>query len=355
MNAHPNPRYSRQTILPELGADGQRRLAASRLLFIGAGGLGCAALPYLAGAGVGQITIVDSDTIELHNLHRQTLFAESDIGKPKAEAARARLQQLNSEIVIDARVERLDADNIDALLEAHDIVVDGSDNFFTKYLLGDATVRHGKPLVYGSVTGLEALITVFDAHHGPCLRCVFPNMPQGWVPNCAEAGVLGPLVGLVGSVQAAEALKWLIAGQRQDILKSLSGRLWTLDGRDMQSRQLRLSRRADCPGCGTGQPVAVTAPAPELSAGEAARLDAPLWVDVREPEEYRQAHIPGALNLPLSTLNASRATLPPAHNYIIYCAQGPRAQAAAARLIAAGVGGVHCLRGGLSAWSSAPD
>src|SRR6056297_1686228 len=239
-----NARYLKQRLVPEIGQTGQARLARSRVLCIGAGGLGCASLPYLAGAGVGQITIIDDDRVERSNLQRQVLFGESDLGLPKAQAALRRLSDLNPQIELQALDERLSIENVESLFRDHDLVLDGSDNYATKFLCGDASVKFGVPLIYASATGMEAMVTLFDAADGGCLRCLFPSPPTGWVPNCAEAGVLGPLVGMAGCIQATEAVMWLVTGR-----SALNGRLWWLDARAAASRQLELRKRSECRTC----------------------------------------------------------------------------------------------------------
>jgi len=349
----PNPsseRYARQMLVPEIGNEGQARLAAARVLCIGAGGLGCATLPYLAGAGVGHLTIVDHDRVERSNLQRQVLFGESSLGRAKADAAAERLADLNPDITIEAMATRLDAGNIEALFCRHDLIIDGSDNYATKFLCGDGAVKFGRPLVYASATGMEAMIGVFDAARGPCLRCLFPEPPTGWVPNCAEAGVLGPLVGMAGCIQAAEAVKWLVGGT----LEALVGRVWWIDARDMGSRQLEVRKRPDCAVCGIA-PARITlhpaqAMVSEIDPAHARELEGAAFIDVREPDEFAQGHITGAVNVPLSKLNADPETeLPPARCHVVYCRTGPRALSAV-QALAQRYGEVRCLRGGILAW-----
>lgn len=324
-------RYAKQLILPEIGPDGQRRIGQGRVLCVGAGGLGCASLPYLAGAGVGRITIIDPDCVDRSNLQRQVLFGESDLGQPKADVAVRRLGELNPDIELVARPERLDTDNVEALFGQHDVVIDGSDNFATKYLVGDASTKLAMPLVYGSATGMEALVTLFVPGQGPCLRCLFPEAPTGWVPNCAEAGVLGPLVGAAGCVQAMEVIKWL-ADNEQSGLESLNGRLWTMDARNMSVRRLAVRRRPDCPGCSI-PPEAITLQAlpvqiAEIDFDEIESLDNPVLVDVREADEYRAGHLPGAINRPLSELKAGDCILPESGVCVLYCTVGMRSREA---------------------------
>ncbi len=349
-------RYAKQTILPEIGREGQVALGKARVLCVGAGGLGCAVLPYLAGAGVGKITIIDDDRVDASNLQRQVLFGESNLGELKAIAAARRLANLNPDIRIEARPERLDSGNAKVLFETHDLVIDGSDNFATKYLAGDASVKFGVPLVYGSATGLEAMVSLFLPGSGPCLRCLFPEPPTGWVPNCAEAGVLGPLVGAAGCVQAIEAIK-LLAGRPGSGLESLCGRLWVMDGRDLAVRRMAIRRSPDCPVC-SGSPanIELQGPGPrvrEIGPGEIDRLKQPVLVDVREPREFVEGHIPGAINRPLSALQSGQARLPDAGTCVVYCASGNRSRQAIE--LAGSNPGVDLrnLRGGIVAWEGA--
>lgn len=348
-------RYARQALVPEIGRQGQARLAGARVLCIGAGGLGCASLPYLAGAGIGHLTIVDHDRVDRSNLQRQVLFGESSIGRAKADAAAERLADLNPDITIEAMATRLDAGNIETLFGRHDLVIDGSDNYATKFLCGDGAVKFGRPLVYASATGMEAMIGVFDAARGPCLRCLFPDPPTGWVPNCAEAGVLGPLVGMAGCIQAAEAIKWLVGGTLQGLVR----RVWWIDARDMGSRQLEVRKRPDCSVCGIApegialnpaQPDSAQTPVGEIDPANARDLDDAVFIDVREPDEFAAGHIVGAVNVPLSELAANPETeLPPARYHVVYCLTGPRALNAA-RALRRRYGEVRSLRGGIMAW-----
>lgn len=350
-------RYGRQMLVPEIGEEGQERLRRASLLCVGAGGLASAALPYLAGAGVGRITIIDADRVDRSNLHRQVLYEERDVGAPKAVAAAQHLRGLNPDIEVVGIEGRLDADDADPLIAAHDVILDGSDNFATKFLLADVTAKHGRPLVYGSVIGMEGMVSVFDARVGPCFRCIYPQPPSEWVPNCAEAGVLGPLVGMVGTIQAAEAVKLLAGEGRSTGLRSLVGKLWVLDARDMSSRQLTIHPREGCGTCaGTPDPVhlpeAECATAPGLDAAAVEASSDVVLVDVREEEEYVRGHIPGALCRPLSTLDEHAAlALPDAPRYLVYCSRGPRSIAAVDVLHRAGVTGLTFLRGGLGAWN----
>lgn len=349
-------RYDRQSLLPEIGPTGQRRLERARVLCIGAGGLGCGALPYLAGAGIGRITILDGDRVEESNLQRQTLFTEADLEQPKAEAAARHLAARNSSIEVCARHEYLSAANVQALFEDHDVIIEGSDNFPTKYLASDASVKFGVPLVYASAVGFETQVTVFDPDCGPCLRCLFPEPPSGWVPNCAEAGVLGPIVGMAGSLQAAEAIKLLLGETGRSDLQSLAGRMWLLDGRGMQLRQLRIERDPQCPCC-SRPPEEIeligTAGDHQLDIDPAEVLDQSevQWIDVREADEAQRERIPGARHLPLSQLVAGQCPPPDGDGpYVVYCQRGSRGRHAAALLAQEWQCEVRNLRGGLAGW-----
>ncbi|UPG84071.1 molybdopterin-synthase adenylyltransferase MoeB [Luteibacter aegosomatis] len=248
LDADAAERYSRQVLLPQVGEAGQARLADARVAVIGAGGLGAPALLYLAAAGVGRITLIDDDRVERSNLHRQVVHADARVGMSKAESARMTLAALNPRITVDTAVERLRADNVEALIRDHDVVLDGADNFATRYLLAAATRRLGMPLIYAAIERFTGQVSVFDPRRddSPCYRCLFPEPPSAAdAPNCAEAGVLGVLPGTLGLVQATEAIK-LILG----IGEPLVGRLLTYDALAMRFRELALRRDPQCPGCG---------------------------------------------------------------------------------------------------------
>lgn len=250
LDADAAERYARQVLLPQVGEAGQARLAAARIVVIGAGGLGSPALLYLAAAGVGRITLIDDDRVERSNLHRQVVHADARVGMSKAESGRMTLLALNPRIDVRVVVERLQADNVEAMVRDHDVVIDGADNFATRYLLAAATRRLGLPMVYAAIERFTGQASVFDPRRedSPCYRCLFPEPPAAAdAPNCSEAGVLGVLPGLVGMVQATEAMK-LILG----VGESLVGRLLTYDALGMRFRELRLRRDPHCPGCGAG-------------------------------------------------------------------------------------------------------
>lgn len=241
-------RHVRHALMPEFGREAINAFTRARVLMVGAGGLASAALPYLAGAGIGTLSIYDADAVERSNLHRQTLYRDANVGASKAEAAAESLRLLNPDIAVHAHAQRLEGEALMLAVAAHDVIVDGSDNYPTKYALNDACMRVGRPLVYASVTAMDAMVTLFVPGVSGCLRCLFPQPPAAANLSCATVGVLGPLVGMTGSLQAVEALKWL-ADNRQ--LETLAGRLWTLDARDTTTRVLTLTRRADCPTCAT--------------------------------------------------------------------------------------------------------
>lgn len=360
-------RYARQLTLPEFGAEGQARLRTGRVLVIGAGGLGSPALLYLAAAGVGTLGVVDFDAVERSNLHRQVLHGESGLGRRKTESAAERLRDLNPDIAITTHDARLTSANALDIVSSYDIVVDGSDNFPTRYLVNDACVLTGCPLVYGAIFRFEGQASVFGVPDGPCYRCLYPEPPPpGLVPSCAEAGVLGVLPGVVGSIQAVEAIK-LLAG----IGTSLAGRLLLFDALQLRFRELALQKDPDCPVCGTHptvrqlidyevfcgiEPASGEAEigAPEL-ANQLAGSAPPVVVDVREPHEIAIARMPDAVEIPLGTLPARLGELDPARPIVTVCHRGARSMKALELLRAAGFGRVRSLRGGVDAWAREVD
>jgi sulfur-carrier protein adenylyltransferase/sulfurtransferase len=356
-------RYSRHLLLPEIGVEGQRRLKAARVLLVGAGGLGSPAALYLAAAGVGHLTVVDLDDVDVTNLQRQILHGTKDVGRPKVESARDRLLDLNPHVSVEARRERLGPENALGLVRAHDVVLDGTDNFATRYLLNDACVLAGRPSVHASIFRFEGQATVLSTPEAPCYRCLYPAAPgPGEVPSCAEAGVLGVLPGLLGTIQAAEALK-LAAG----FGRSLAGRLLLVDALSMEFRTLRIARDPSCRACGTREiqelreEAATCAPAPadavpEIAPAElAARLargEALTLVDVREDHEWAAGHLPGAILAPLSRLSAGLGDVDPSRELVLYCQSGVRSQAAGLRLREAGFARVLSLAGGILRYAS---
>ncbi len=360
-------RYSRHLILPEVGMEGQKKLKASSVLVIGTGGLGAPLGLYLAAAGVGRIGLVDFDTVEFSNLQRQVAFGTSDVGRPKLEAARERLEDINPDITIETHETRLDSGNALDLLSRYDVIVDGTDNFPTRYLVNDACALLGKPNVYGSIFRFEGQASVFWAGRGPCYRCLYPEPPPpGLVPSCAEGGVLGVLPGIVGSIQAAEALKILLG--RGSLLV---GRLLLFDALEMRFRELKLRRDARCPLCGENPTIRelvdyeefcglgrAEAAGPEITARELKeRLEAgaPLTlVDVRTPQEWEISRLEGARLIPMHELPARMAELDSTKEIVAYCKVGLRSAQAAAVLRAAGFNARN-LQGGLDSWAREVD
>jgi len=352
-------RYKRQEILPEIGSAGQKRLSAARVLVVGAGGLGCPALQYLAGAGIGTLGIIDHDSLYISNLQRQVLYATEDRGKLKAVAARERLLRLNPDIAINAYPEELTDMNALGLFSGYDVIVDGTDNFGAKFLVNDAAVKAGKPVVYGAIQGFEGQVSVFDAGRGPCYRCLHPQPPQGLILNCAEAGVIGALAGIVGAVQAMEAIKLVVD---HDTFLPLIGRLWMIDTRTMETHGLKIPKQKNCPVCSKASvqitlqnysPVCSPAMVEEVERNDTAALTDALLIDVRELDEWEAGHIEGARHLPLSVLQRNPdAFTPPGkgETCILYCQKGTRSKKAAEILLSAGFGNIRSLRGGYEAW-----
>jgi sulfur-carrier protein adenylyltransferase/sulfurtransferase len=365
-------RYSRHLIMPEVGMEGQLKIKAAKVLCIGTGGLGAPLGLYLAAAGVGRIGLVDFDVVDSTNLQRQVLFGTQDVGKPKTEAAANRLRDLNPDIQIDTFETQLTSANALELFKDYDIIVDGTDNFPTRYLVNDASVMTGKLNVYGSIFRFEGQITVFGAPDGPCYRCLYPEPPPpGLVPSCAEGGVLGVLPGIVGTIQAAEALK-LIIGKGDPLI----GRLLLFDALAMKFRELKLRKNPDCPVCGThptqkglidyaefcgvrGEeaPSTVTN-IPEITPKELkARLDKgdDIYVlDVREPHEYQICNINGHL-IPLGELPQRVHELDSSKEIVAHCKSGKRSAQAVEFLRGAGFKKIQNLKGGILAWSDEVD
>jgi adenylyltransferase/sulfurtransferase len=354
-------RYGRQLALAGFGPAGQERLRRGSVLVIGAGGLGCPALVYLAAAGVGRIVIVDDDRVDASNLQRQVLYAESDVGEPKAEAAARRLQALNSGIRIEARRVRFARGNALELAGSCDVVVDGSDNFATRYLVNDACVMAGRPFVYGAVQGFAGQLSVFNWRDGPTYRCLFPEPPEpGTVPNCAQAGVLGVLPGLIGTAQAGEAIKLLA-----EIGEPLSGRLLLWDALTMGVRSvaLRVDPRSrpirELPPEGYGETClpAAADENPEMDPGGLrAAARPPQLLDVREGWERAMGAIEPSVHVPLGLLEAGAggqalAALDPALPTVVYCAHGMRSLRGARILRERhGFRSAVSLRGGYEGW-----
>ena len=347
-------RYARHLVLPEVGPKGQIRLKAARVLVVGMGGLGCPAVQYLAAAGVGRLTLVDDDRVELTNLQRQPLYGEADLGRSKVEVAAARLRALNSTIRVEPLVERITAANVLELARLHDLVLDGTDSLSARYLLADGCHLAGVLLVHAALRRFEGQVALFPSG-GPCYRCLFPRPPPPEaVEDCATAGVLGAVPGLLGSLQALEALKWLLR------IGSREARLLLLDGLAGTVQRVALAQRADCPLC--GESPTITTPTGELlvcQPGELApgELQAalegpapPLLVDLREPWERKLVLIPGEeLHLPFKQLAKRQAELPRERELLLYCRAGVRSAMALRQLQQGGREARH-LAGGINAW-----
>jgi sulfur-carrier protein adenylyltransferase/sulfurtransferase len=365
-------RYSRHLIMPEVGMEGQLKIKGAKVLCIGTGGLGAPLGLYLAAAGVGRLGLVDFDVVDSTNLQRQVLFGTADVGKPKTEAAANRLRDLNPDIRIDTFETQLTSANAFELFKDYDILVDGTDNFPTRYLVNDASVLLGKPNVYGSIFRFEGQITVFGAPGGPCYRCLYPEPPPpGLVPSCAEGGVLGVLPGIVGTIQAAEALK-LIIGKGDPLI----GRLLLFDALAMKFRELKLRKNPDCPVCGTHPTVTklidyaefcgirgeeapnTVTNIPEITPRELKtrldRGDDVYVLDVREPHEYQICNIGGHL-IPLGELPQRVHELDSSREIVAHCKSGKRSAQAVEFLQKAGFRKIQNLKGGILAWSEEVD
>lgn len=380
-------RYGRHVSIPEVGLAGQRRLRASSVLIVGAGGLGSPAALYLAAAGVGRLGLVDHDRVELSNLQRQVLYDTDAVGTPKLASARARLTGLNPDVAVETFETRMDSSNAFEILEGWDFVIDGSDNFPTRYLVNDACVMLGTPFAYGAILRFEGQASVFGAPDGPCYRCLFRDPPPpGLVPNCAEAGVLGVLPGIVGSIQANEAIKWLTG-----IGETLAGRLLLIDALRMEFRSLDIAPDPECAVCGpepnvtelidyerfcgAGGGDAATGgnEADDRAGTEGAMHDLDIdvhelkrridagerfqLIDVREDYEWAICNLEevGARLVPLATLPAAVESLDASEPLIIHCRSGPRGDRAVEYLRAVGFDNAVNLAGGILAWAEEID
>ncbi|OGT52791.1 MAG: hypothetical protein A3E84_03955 [Gammaproteobacteria bacterium RIFCSPHIGHO2_12_FULL_42_13] len=352
-------RYDRQEILAEIGLIGQKKLSFARILVVGAGGLGCPALQYLAGAGIGTLGIVDHDIITLSNLQRQVLYTTEDLGKPKTDVARARLLQLNPEITIHTYAEKVTENNVLDLFSNYDIIIDGTDNFATKFLINDAAVKMGKPVIYGAIQGFEGQVSIFDSKYGPCYRCLYPKPPQQTIFNCAETGVIGALPGIVGSVQAMEVIQWVV---RHPSFQPLIGKLWIIDARTMETRIVRVPKQKECSVCSkllaeiilpTDFPVCSLIT--ELDYNDIARRNDVVLIDVRELSEYVEGHISGSQHIPFTLLQKNTNVFTSQGDgkiCVLYCQKGVRSKKAAEWLLLAGFKNIFSLKGGFEAWSS---
>jgi sulfur-carrier protein adenylyltransferase/sulfurtransferase len=366
-------RYSRHLIMPEVGVDGQKRLKASSILLIGAGGLGSPLGLYLAAAGIGRIGLIDFDVVDFSNLQRQVLHGTADVGRPKLHSARDRLAAINPEVQIDLYEDRLSSQNALRLFEPYDIVIDGTDNFPTRYLVNDACVLLKKPNVYGSIFRFDGQASVFWPPHGPCYRCLYPEPPPpGEVPSCAEGGVLGILPGVIGVIQATEAVK-LILGKGEPLV----GRLLHYDALQMRFREYKVRRNPKCPLCGDNPTIQALidydqfcgvrgqeSPAPptvgsELTVDELKqRLDrgeAVYILDVRNPNEFQICRIPGSTLLPLPELGQRAVEVPRDREVIVHCKSGMRSAKAIQFLREQGFTNLKNLQGGILAWAERID
>ncbi|MGB9414807.1 MAG: molybdopterin-synthase adenylyltransferase MoeB [Acidobacteriaceae bacterium] len=375
-------RYSRHLILPEVGMEGQQRLKAAKVLCVGTGGLGAPLLLYLAAAGVGTLGLVDFDTVDASNLHRQVIHITPDIGRPKLDSAADKLNALNPDVNIVKHNTMLTSANAMEILADYDIVADGTDNFQTRYLVNDASVLSGKPNVYASIFRFEGQASVFGAPDGPCYRCLYPEPPPpGLVPSCAEGGVLGILPGLLGVIQATEVVKLILNVRDKGTGEPLIGRLLLVDALGMRFRELKLRKNPDCPVCGTHPTVTklidydqfcgITPPAkettqvanvqngvPQIGPEELKRRQAAgedvFVLDVREPHEYQIANIGGHL-IPLNDLPKRISELDREKNIVVQCKSGGRSQRGAEFLQQQGFTHVENLAGGITAWSEKVD
>ena len=369
LSAAERARYDRHLALSEIGAAGQERLKRARVLVAGVGGLGSPAALYLAAAGVGTLGIVDGDRVELSNLQRQVLFASADVGRPKVEVARERLLALNPDIEVVAHALTLTARNVREVLSRYDLVLDGTDRLDTRYLINDACVLLGKPLVTAAIHRFEGHAMTFVPGRGPCYRCLFCEAQPGAVASCAEAGVLGVLPGVLGTLQATEAVK-LVTGVGEPLI----GRLLVYDALELRFVELPVAQRADCAVC--GERATITEPRESAQDCEAAMLDALLrltaqglrdliarqapgsalaLIDVREPREFAAGHLPGARNIPLGELEWRLAELPGGAMPVFVCRSGGRSLMACALALRSGSARAANLEGGLLAWAAEVD
>ena len=367
-------RYSRHLIIPDVGKTGQRRLKNARVLVVGAGGLGSPALLYLAAAGVGTLGVIDFDVVDESNLQRQIIHGQSDIGRPKAVSAMESIREVNPLVNVVLHEERLDSDNAMQIFEPYDLIVDGTDNFATRYLVNDACVLLGKPYVWGSIYRFDGQASVFWAEHGPCYRCLYPEPPPpGMVPSCAEGGVLGVLCASIGSIQVNEAIK-LITG----IGEPLVGRLMIYDALDMTYRQVKVRKDPECPVCGKNPTITelidyeefcgtVSEDAQKAAAGSTItatelkdmldRDENIFLIDVREPNEYEIVSIPGAMLIPKGEFlsGAALEQMPQDKRIVLHCKSGQRSAEVLAVVKDAGFSDAVHVGGGVLGWINQVD
>lgn len=348
-------RYARQIVLPEIGEDGQKKLKNASILCVGAGGLGSPAMLYLAAAGIGRIGIIDFDRVDVTNLQRQILFSSDTLGQSKAKEAAKRITALNPEITVEVYDAELNADSADFLFPSYDIILDGTDNFQTKYLINDAAVKHNKPWLYGAIQGFDGQAAVFNMKGSSCYRCLYPAPPEGFVPNCAQAGVIGAVAGIVGVTQSLQAIQ-LITGHPQ--FEPLFGKLWLIDTRTMHSKTLNLPKDPHCPACSKKKAEIVLSYAspvcgfiPEVTTRQLRTMTDIVLIDVREAEEYAAGNISEAKLWPLSRLRQGEIPdLPRDKNIVLHCQKGFRSLQAAQILKAYGYPDVYSLAGGYEDW-----
>lgn len=365
LSADERARYQRHLSLEEVGVAGQQKLKAARVLVIGAGGLGSPSALYLAASGIGTLGIVDCDRVEVSNLQRQVLFDSDDVARPKAAVARERLLALNPTIDVFAHDLELRAANVREVLDGYDVILDGTDRLATRYLVNDACVLLGKPLVSAAIHRFEGQVMTYVPSRGPCYRCLYADVPEGLVPNCADAGVLGVLPGVLGAVQATEAIK-LVLG----VGEPLVGRLLVYDALELRFHEFAFPRRADCAVC--GERPTITEPRDPPQACDAATLArvrrlAPvelrallnagrqLVIDVREPREFAAGHLPGAVNIPLGVLRERLGEIPTGAEPVFVCRSGARSLRACGMALEAGIASAFNLEGGMLAWAATVD
>ena len=366
-------RYSRHLIMPEVGMGGQLRLKQAKVLCIGVGGLGSPLTLYLAAAGVGRLGIVDFDVVDFTNLQRQVIHGTADVGKPKLASAQESIHAINPNVEVVGYETRLTSENALQLFAGFDIIVDGTDNFPTRYLVNDACVLLGKPNVYGSIFRFEGQASVFYAREGPCYRCLYPEPPPpGLVPSCAEGGVLGVLPGILGCIQAMETIK-LIIGQGQPLI----GRLLVFDALGVKFRELKLRKDPDCPVCGTHPTItrlidyeqfcgirgeehtSTMVGIPEITPQEVKKLMDDkhpfVLIDVRDPHEFQICRIPGSTLIPLAEVPKRMHELDSTQEIVVHCRSGQRSARAVDLLMKAGFRKIHNMKGGILAWSDQVD
>lgn len=365
-------RYARQIRLPHVGLEGQQKLKRGSVLIVGSGGLGSPSSIYLAAAGVGRLGLVDFDRVDLSNLHRQVLHQTGDVGRPKVESAKEHLTALNPEVEIEVHATKLTSENAMDILRSYDVVIDGSDNFATRYLVNDACVLLGKPNVYGSVFRFEGQASVFDARSGPCYRCLYSEPPPpGFVPSCEEGGVFGVLPGIIGLIQATEAIKILLGEGT-----TLGGRLLLFDALRMSFRELRLKKDSQCKICGD-QPLITALIDYEQFCGTGQSMNAPenalreitpadlssrlskgqkiVLLDVREPAEWEGGRLENAIHIPMRRLMGDVGTLDKSAEIVVYCRTGRRSATAIEMMRSIGFENLQNLQGGITRWAADVD